>query len=285
MLNTKIPAYIYEKKNIIRLVLFTALFALLFINAFEPFNSRNWRERPLSSELYLFFSSLIVLTGVLVVVVSRVIMYYRGRRHSLSTRTYLVWIVLEIVFMSLFYTVYTVYFPSKDVPVSLIDVVKTMLLRTSLVLLLPYAVYHLYYAYKDKEKQLQLLKDRHTELLPRQNIYSFYDDKGDLRLSLARENLLYIEAAENYVNIWYLNKSQPTKLLLRNSLKTIEKILADTNVIRCHRSFIVNLETVNVIRRQKDGIYMEFGIANVADIPVSKKYDDKITRWFSTNIS
>ena len=35
----KIPSYIYEKQNIVRLVLLTALFALVFINIYKPFSS------------------------------------------------------------------------------------------------------------------------------------------------------------------------------------------------------------------------------------------------------
>jgi DNA-binding LytR/AlgR family response regulator len=264
-----------------RLILFTALFALVFINMFEPFSSRHWHGGVLSSELYLVFSSLIVLTGVLVVVISRIIMYYRGRRHGINLRTYCVWVLLEILFMSLFYTVYTLYVPSAAEPESLIHLVKKVLLRTSLVLLLPYAVLHLYFAYRDKEKQLQMLQDSVAAAAPRQNVYSFYDGKGDLHLSVARDSLLYIEAADNYVTIWYLNRGALTRLLLRNSLKAIEKSMADTNVVRCHRSYMVNLETVTVIRRQKGEIYMEFGKEHVPDIPVSSRYDEKITRWFS----
>ncbi|MDR0581883.1 MAG: LytTR family transcriptional regulator DNA-binding domain-containing protein [Prevotellaceae bacterium] len=282
MVNKKIPAYIYGKKNSIHLVLFTALFALVFINMFEPFSSRLWHGGVLSSELYLIFSSLIVLTGVLVVVISRILLYYRGRRHGVSFGTYGVWIVLEIFFMSLFYTVYTLYFPATAEPASLIDVVKKVLMRTSLVLLLPYAVLHLYFAYKDKEKQLQLLQEDLASTTPQQNVYSFYDERGDLRLSVTRENLLYIEAADNYVIVRYLNKGSLTKLLLRNSLKAIEKNMAHTNVVRCHRSYMVNLDAVTVIRRQKGDIFMEFGKEQVPDIPVSSKYDEKITRWFTS---
>ena len=42
MLGHKIPAYIYEKSNIVRLVLLTALFALVFIYIFNRFSSSNW---------------------------------------------------------------------------------------------------------------------------------------------------------------------------------------------------------------------------------------------------
>lgn len=38
----KIPAYYYEKSNLIRLVLFTAFFDLIFINIYKPFSSLTW---------------------------------------------------------------------------------------------------------------------------------------------------------------------------------------------------------------------------------------------------
>ncbi|MFA6702799.1 MAG: LytTR family transcriptional regulator, partial [Dysgonamonadaceae bacterium] len=71
-MDRKIPAYLYEKKNSIKTILFTALFALLFINLFQPFGSRNW-YLDVSDIRYFVFSSLIILTGMLVVVISRVI--------------------------------------------------------------------------------------------------------------------------------------------------------------------------------------------------------------------
>ena len=37
VLTRKIPAYYYDKSNLIRLVLFTAFFDLIFINIYKPF--------------------------------------------------------------------------------------------------------------------------------------------------------------------------------------------------------------------------------------------------------
>ena len=71
-MNQKVPEYLFEKGNITRLIIYTALFALVFINIYQPFNSRDWF--PVSEILFFVFSSLVILTGVLVVVVSRVIM-------------------------------------------------------------------------------------------------------------------------------------------------------------------------------------------------------------------
>lgn len=277
MREQKIPEYIYEKSNIVRLILLTALFALVFINIYKPFSSSNWYA--VSEFKFFVFSSLIILTGVLVVVLSRIVMYYWGRKHAISTYGYGIWIVLEIFFMSLFYTIYTLVLnPEREY----LNVFKESALNTSLVLLLPYSVLHFYFSYQEKERLLRLLEENQTEAATQPNVFSFYDEKHELRLSVKRSNLLYMESADNYVCIWYLSKGLLTKFMLRNSLKAIEESLADTNVLRCHRSFMVNFEQVKVIRREKDGVYLELGIEKVPDIPISKTYSEKVTHWFMT---
>lgn len=277
MLGYKIPGYIYEKSNIVRLILLTALFALVFINIYKPFSSSSWYS--VSEFKFFVFSSLIILTGVLVVVISRIVMYYWGKKHEITTGAYALWILLEIFFMSLFYTIYTLVLnPEREY----LSAFKESSINTSLVLLLPYSVLHLYFSYKEKERQLRLLEEDRAETANKQSVFSFYDEKHELRLSVKRSNLLYIESADNYVCIWYLNKGILTKFMLRNSLKAIEESLAETNVLRCHRSYMVNFDQVKVIRREKDGIYLELGIEKVPDIPISKTYSEKVTHWFMT---
>ena len=274
-LSNKITRYVYEKPNIVQLILLTALFALVFINIYKPFSSSNWY--PVSELKFFLFSSLIILTGVLVVVISRICMFYYGRKHGITYGAYTVWIIIEVASMALFYTFYTLTLnPERD----WMGVFKESVINTSLVLLLPYFILHLYFSYQEKEKMLRLLEQTRADLSAQQSVFSFYDEKNDFKLSVKRNNLLYLESADNYVCIWYLNKGILSKFMLRNSLKAIEETLSDTHVLRCHRSFMVNFEQVKVIRREKDGIYLELGIDKVPDIPISKTYSEKVTHWF-----
>jgi hypothetical protein len=279
MFKQKIPRYIYEKRNIIRLILLTATFALVFINIYKPFSSSSWYA--VSDFKFFVFSSLIILTGVLVVVVSRIILFHWGKKHDITVGKYALWILLEIVSMSLLYTIYTL---SLNPEREYLTVFKESSLNTALVLLLPYFAIHLYFSYQDSQKKLQSLlkEEEHPEVMLGQNVYSFYDEKNELRLSVKKTNLLYIASADNYVYIWYLNKGNLTKFMLRNSLKAIEENLMGTSVLRCHRSYIVNFEQVKVIRRQKDGIYLELSMEDIPDIPISKRYSEKVTHWFMT---
>jgi len=86
-----VPPYLNEKANIVRLVIFTSLFALIFINIYFPFGADKWFN--LTRLEFFTFSSLTILTGVLVVVISRIIMYNVCRRRSIMIWHYLLWIV------------------------------------------------------------------------------------------------------------------------------------------------------------------------------------------------
>ena len=274
VLTRKIPAYYYEKSNLIRLVLFTAFFDLIFINIYKPFSSLTWY--PVSEFKFFIFSSLVILTGVLAVAISRVIMYFYTRKHTLNYIEYGIWIVLEIFFLSTFYTVYSCFLrPERDVMETFLEASE----NTSLILLLPYAILMLYFSWRDKEQKLQMLEEMKGDT-GGTSVISFRDEKGELRLSIKHSNLLYIESADNYVQIWYLNKGVVTKFMLRNTLKAMEETFEGTNVLRCHRSYMVNFEHVKVIRREKDGVYLEFGVEKVPDIPISKTYSEKVTHWF-----
>ncbi|MBR1994497.1 MAG: LytTR family transcriptional regulator, partial [Alistipes sp.] len=69
------------------------------------------------------------------------------------------------------------------------------------------------------------------------------------------------------------------KVMVRTTLKQVAEQLAHTNILRCHRSYMINLDRVRVLRREKEGIFVEFGIEDIPDIPISKTYSESITRW------
>jgi hypothetical protein len=277
-MNQKIPEYLYEKGNIIRLIIFTALFALVFINIYQPFDSRNWF--PVSEEMFLLFSSLVILTGVLVVVISRIIMYHYARRHGLFLWQYLVWILAEIIAMASFYTLFESLV--LDDSRSMRDMMRQSVINTMLVLLLPYSILWLYFALRDKNKKLAKIEggDKEPELHSR-SMLNFLDEKKELRLSVRNDHLLWIEAADNYVKIHYLNKGKIASFMVRNTLKAIEQAFAGSLLVRCNRSTIVNFEKVKILRKEQNVIYLGIDHDQVPDIPVSKTYTQMVLSRFS----
>ncbi len=268
-----IPAYLCEKYNLIKLVSFTALFALIFINVFQPFGSSAWVDSPLE---YILYSSLIVLIGFVVIAISRMTMYYWHIKLPLTNIRYLIWILFELLFMALFFTMIIT---NVDPNAEVVQTFKESFSSTTLILLFPYLLCQLYFSWIEKDR---LLEER-TELQPVDNaakMIDFYDERNVLRLSVMKSNILYVEAADNYACIYYFKKNGISRFLLRNSLKALEGYLADTEIVRCHRSYMVNLEYVNVIRRQRGGIFLELNVPEVPDIPLSPRYSDKVELWF-----
>lgn len=272
-----IAPYLNEKRNIIRLIIFTSLFALVFINIYSPFGADRWFN--LTKFEFLSYSSLVILTGVLVVVISRIIMYYYGRKHVINYYQYFAWIFAEIMMMSLFYTLFEK-FVLKDIR-DFIDLVKLTARNTALVLLLPYSVLWLYFSWRDKKEQIEKLAEVPSFPGNAREMIPFYDDKSVLKFSIKKESLLYIESAENYVSICYIDKGKVSKYLLRDTLKKMEETFSGTEIVRCHRSYMVNFEKVKVIRKDKDGLKLELDGPSAIDIPVSKTYVDNVMQTFS----
>ena len=134
----------------------------------------------------------------------------------------------------------------------------------------------------DLREQLRLWEQGTLQERKEQDtMYKFYDEKGDLKLIVRPDMLFYLEAADNYVQIHYMNAGKMEKILIRNTLKNIEWRFRDMNLVRCHRSYIVNLDNVKVLKRSDGDVMIDFGNEKIAQIPVSRSYGEKVFEKFA----
>jgi hypothetical protein len=282
-LNQKIPDYLIEKRNIVRLIMLTAFFALVFINIYAPFGVKTWFNKDVSQIQLFFYSSLITLTGVMVLVVSRIIMYQVCKRiEKITLGQYLIWIGAEVISMSMFYALYEEIFLNDQR--SFLTASKISIENTALVLLIPYSMLWLYFSWIDRSRKLKELWGSDitydlNEMMP------FKDEKGIMRISIKTADLLYLQAADNYVTIFYNTQQKQGKYMLRSSLKLIETDLKGSLLIRCHRSYMVNFSKVKIIRRESDGLRLELEAPTLIEIPVSKTYMEEVFKAFGHNLS
>jgi len=276
-INKKIPGYLTEKGNITRSIFLTAIFALIFINIYSPFNVNYWYK--ITDAELLFYSSLIILTGVLVVVISRIIMFrYYKKGNRLSYLNYGIWILAEITSMALFYALYEqlILHDPRQFP----DIFVIAVRNTSLVLLLPYSVIWLYLSWKDKKMKLEALSGSVTLINERTVMIPFKDERGVMKLSIKKDDFLYCRGSDNYVTIFYTDREKHSKFMIRNTLKNIEKQLAAFPVVRSHRSYIVNLEKVKLIEKTKEGMMIKLDTEQIIEIPVSRTYMNEVFSQF-----
>lgn len=207
-------------------------------------------------------------------------MYRYTRKHDLLLWQYIIWVVAEIVAMALFYSLFGSIILNDARPLR--EIMRQSVINTSLVLLLPYATIWLYLSWKDKNKKLEnLIQDDSKPEKQSDQVYNFFDEKKELKLSVKADQVIWIDSADNYVKVHFLNKGKITSFMIRNTLLSIENDFANTTLIRCNRSVIVNFDKVKVLRKEQDGIYLSLDLASVQDIPVTKKYAGRVLSRFS----
>ena len=278
----KLPYYYNTPRNVATLVLSTAVFAELFILIFTPFQSRNWADDDMQ---YLRWVTVVVLVAMAVISVSRTVMYFYAQKRDISFPAYAVWIFLELTAMALIYSV----FPFVMLPeyaeargLTFFSMFKEAMIDTAFILLIPYTIDYLAINLVEKNKEIQRLsQSTYTETQP--NMFNFYDDKGELKLSVKPEMVYYIEAADNYVEVHYVSNGKKQTMLIRNSLKNIAWSFHEQELVRCHRSYIANLSKVQLLRRVDGELMLDFGEENIPKVPVSRGYAKDVTERFSKN--
>lgn len=98
--------------------------------------------------------------------------------------------------------------------------------------------------------------------------------KSDYKLVRIRfDQILYIEGLKDYVKIYL--EGERKAILSLTSMRAIEAVVPAGKFLRTHRSFIVNMDQVNVLERGQ----IVFGEKH---IPISDSYKDIVQNYFST---
>jgi hypothetical protein len=83
--------------------------------------------------------------------------------------------------------------------------------------------------------------------------------------------ILFIESADNYSSVYFLENNEVKKKLIRSSLKRIEAQINDKGIARCHRAFIVNLSKITSVLGNAAGYKLSLSGTETV-IPVSRTY-------------
>lgn len=282
--NKDLPSYFLERRNVVRMIFFTTVYSLVFINIFRPFNSESWIPNGNSTN-YLMYSSLMVVVGMIVISLSRLIMHYFVKKIQIGYTEYVIWLIFESFMLAAFYVfiAYKVGFvenyladtPNATLWVALFEIFRKAAINTIWMLLIPYTISLLFLSNEDLRRKLV-----ESERKPSGKIIQFKDAKGEMRFSTALENILYIEAEDNYVNIKYVSNNGVSDFLLRNNLKRIEKDLLNTPLLRCHRSYMINLLHVTSIKNDQNDFYLEFDTTSIKGVTLTKTYYDTVIEAF-----
>jgi len=118
---------------------------------------------------------------------------------------------------------------------------------------------------------------------PDEKVITLADNEGTMKFSVRLKNIYYIESDDNYIKVWYQDYTGSIKqYMLRCRLKTVEESFANSDLIRCHRKYIINIAKVQVLHKEKDGYHADLGIESIVDVPVSKTYEAAVLGRFNS---
>ncbi|GAB4025857.1 LytR/AlgR family response regulator transcription factor [Spirosoma koreense] len=123
-------------------------------------------------------------------------------------------------------------------------------------------------------------KSSPADPLPGSSLELVADNEKD-KLSLHTNDLLFIESSDNYSTVVYLKNGQAVKPLLRSSLSRLEKQIDRPRIVRCHRSYIVNLDRVERVTGNAQGYKLHLA-GGPFQIPVARQYNETLIAGLRT---
>ena len=284
-----IPGYLRERYQLLGTVTFAALFSVVFLLVSIPFSNNAWFR--LGNSTFFGFTALFALLSLFILIVSKVVMY-KTRSIPMSYWGYSAWCLSEIVLISVLYTVFTVTIAQPE-DQNGVAIFLHSLIYSFICLGIPTIIAGMFFTIIDQNRTIRLMnmQDVVTDETPAETAapvqkFTLFDNNGVLKLSVSSANLYYVEADDNYIKVWYADQQGALQTyMLRCRLKTVEESFAGSDLIRCHRKFIVNMQKVKLL--QKVGGVYELTLDNeaIAPIPVTKTYIGNVLERFRESYS
>lgn len=263
----------YERNNRVVIAASYGLFVSLFLMIFQPFGI------SMSTDpLYLLKTAgfgLVTFLVMLFVYLALPVMYpdfFKEKNYTIGKELIVsAFLILLIGLANSAYAHIFVIQPSKQ---SILNMIwQTFLVGIFPISFLTLLQYNRLYKSNTKVSQaIKLSSDRNSNVireLAEQHYYSISTEQDNTPIIL--ENLLFLESDGNYVHLYQVADKSYTKTMHRATLKSLEEENSFQNVVRCHRSFIVNLDQVIDVSGNAQGLKLKLnGVEE--EVPVSRKY-------------
>lgn len=149
-----------------------------------------------------------------------------------------------------------------------------VLYSTILIAIFPVTLFGAVNLIRNLKANQKIAQEIHPEPLqnPASDIRDLPIHQSDKAFRVAVEQILFIEAQQNYVRLYLLQDGGLQKELIRNSLARIEAILQDSPIKRSHRSYLVNTQKVAAVSGNAQGLKLKMQEIEDFEVPVSRKY-------------
>lgn len=149
------------------------------------------------------------------------------------------------------------------------------LVNVSVVLLFPLAGTFFFFRYRSLQHHIEHILTTKEEFVDAKQLINFKGQGSRDEITLSSSSFLYGRAQDNYVELFYVEKNQLKKFLIRSTLSSLVKSINNLTISRCHRSYMVNLLHVKAIKGANQEMALNLAPFD-SSIPVSKRFHDSV---------
>lgn len=275
MKNREVTKFLFRLDFMVMSVLFIAVFSVLFMLIYTPFSMSAWFD--VTDERSMFVTIAFYIVAIATMIISKIAMRWAQRKITISAPVYISWLLVEVFVITWIYIGFTRVIMPEAVctPQFTLRVFGCVVA----ILAIPYTIVALYAAYRSQREENEIIRYRESLLgsnATSSNLINLSDENGVVKLTIDIDSLFYMESQDNYVKICYENDGSLHSYMLRSRTKSIETALANTPMLRCHRSYIVNTAKINLVRSDKSTPVVVLKHPDIKPIPVSKSYYDRL---------
>ena len=144
----------------------------------------------------------------------------------------------------------------------------------SSVIILPLVGCFLYFRHEALRERFQTELQRERGAVDPDRMLTFSGSGSADHLVLRLRDFLHARAQDNYVELHYLAGGESRSHLLRATLAGLSETTADTGIVRCHRSYLINLRRVVAVRGSGANLQLLLD-AEGEPVPVSRSYAEQ----------
>ena len=238
-------------KRVLPFILAFGLFISIFLIIFQPFGLNNYHSPDKTLQLIGMGFIVAILLSVNLLAIPKIIssVFSEDRWNIGREITWNIWLCVTTILASTFYWVLVTgqtLSAAYLYRASLNSLVFTLFLTPiSVLCVMSNYIRSLKRKLERAEEVTRSLQSSQTKSFT--HPLELLSETGKEKLKMPVDKLLFIQSCDNYANVVRQKNGSTTEKLLRSSLKNIEEQITLPFVVRCHRSFIVNLSLVRAI--------------------------------------
>lgn len=190
-----------------------------------------------------------------------------------------VFILAKLLVIGLINAVFAFYFDNPSNNIHFIHFLISVLYFTFIVSLVPVIIFIFWLEkrfYKKHYRTSQIVNQRIHDL-QQEKPKEEYFEYDSFKISLS--SILFVKADGNYCTFYFEKGNSISKTLIRITLKEVENRINTTTIVRCHKSYMVNLHKIDKIEGNARRYNCTFLKVNVS-IPISRTLSKILIKGF-----